>query len=90
MTLEQIRENEGGRFSVRQYPGVAFYFYGPETEPDEDTEWSGIENETGRALMVMVGDDHKHRIDPEDVESIPMDSYCRDCGQIGCGANVYE
>ena len=34
--------------------------------------------------MIMVGDDHKHVIDPEDVTIIDPDAYCHECGQIGC------
>jgi hypothetical protein len=80
----------GKRFAVRSYPGVAFWFAGAETEADEDTAWSGIRPETGRVLMVMVGDDRRHVVDPEDVTELAADAFCRDCGQIGCGANVWE
>ena len=34
--------------------------------------------------MVAVGDDYKHRVDPEDVEEIDELDYCAECGQIGC------
>lgn len=87
MTLQELKDSAGERFKVRQYLGVAFYFAGSETEPDEDTEWSGYENETGRAVMVMVGDDYRHKIDPQDVSIIPEESYCHKCGQIGCTAD---
>lgn len=90
MTVEEIikADKEEARFKVSNYGGIAFYFYAEETEPDEDTEWTGIENPTGNVLMVMVGDDYKHVVDPEDVEVIPEDSYCPECGQIGCTANA--
>ena len=71
-------------YKVRQYPGVAFYVLGWETEPDEDTEWSGTENCTGRVIAVMIGDDHKHSLDPDDVTPIERTEYCGVCGQIGC------
>jgi hypothetical protein len=71
-------------YSVRQYPGVAFYVLGWETKPDEDTEWSGYEVRTGRVLAVMIGDDYRHSLNPDDVEPLPREDYCGVCGQIGC------
>ena len=71
-------------YRVRQYPGVAFYVYGWETEPDADTEWTGLEVRTGRIVAVMVGDDRRHSLDPDDVEPLPREEYCGECGQIGC------
>lgn len=71
-------------YSVRQYPGIAFRVYGWETEPDEDTVWSGIENRTGRVIAVMVGDDCRHSVDLEDITELPREDYCGECGQIGC------
>jgi hypothetical protein len=76
-------------YSVRGYRGIAFYVLGWETGPDEETEWSGFESRTGRVLAVMVGDDHRHSVDPDDVEPIDPESFCRDCGQIGCVHNAY-
>ncbi len=72
-------------YKVRQYPGVAFYVCGWETEPDADTEWSGIEERTGRVIAVMIGDDRKHSLDESDVTPIAREAYCGQCGQIGCG-----
>lgn len=71
------------------YPGISFYVLGWETEPDEDTEWTGMENRTGRVLAVMVGDDYRHSLDPDDLQPLANDQFCRDCGQIGCQCNVY-
>lgn len=71
-------------YTVRQYPGVAWHVYGWETVPDEDTEWSGIENRTGRVVAVMVGDDRRFSLDPSDVEPLDREQYCGSCGQIGC------
>lgn len=71
-------------YSVRQYPGVAFHVYGWETQPDEDTEWSGIESRTGRIVTVMVGDDRQFTFDENDVTPIAREAYCGSCGQIGC------
>lgn len=39
--------------------------------------------ETGRALVVMVGDDHRHVVDFEDLAPIDEGDVCS-CGQIGC------
>jgi hypothetical protein len=71
-------------------PGVAFYVRGWETEPDQDTEWSGQEVRTGRVIAVMVGDDYKHRCDPEDLIPIERKEFCGGCGQIGCHCDAYE
>lgn len=88
MNVEEITQADkaGAHFTVSYYPGIAFYFYGVETEPDEDTHWSGYEVPTGNVLMVIVGDGRKQSVDPQDVEVIPEDSYCPECGQIGCTA----
>ena len=64
--------------------GIAFYVLGWETEPDEDTEWTGVEARTGRVLAVMVGDDMRHRVDPEDLTPLDRGAYCGSCGQVGC------
>ncbi len=74
-----------GAYTVRQYPGIAWYVYGWETEPDEDTEWSGYETRTGNVLAVMIGDDRRFSLDPADVSPLAREKYCGSCGQIGCG-----
>lgn len=86
MTITEIVEHTDDRFKVSGYDGIAFYFHSLETRPDSDTEWTGIERETGNVLMVMVGDDRRHSVDPDDIELIPEDGYCPSCGQIGCMA----
>ena len=70
------------RYKVEGFGGVAFFYDRDETKPDADTEWSGIEVPTGRVLMVMVGDDYRHAIDPADATPIGEDDYCPGCGQI--------
>ena len=77
-------------YTVRGYRGVAFYVLGWETEPDEDTEWSGCESRTGRVLAVMVGDDYRHRVDPEDLTPLAREEFCGVCGQIGCSHDGYD
>lgn len=71
-------------YSVRQYRGVAFYVFGWELEPDEDTEWSGVEVRTGRVVARMVGDDRDFSLDPDDVTPLEREAYCGACGQVGC------
>jgi hypothetical protein len=90
MTVEEIisAAEEGKRFAVDNR-GIAYWFVAKETYYDEDYEWSGIAQPTGNVLMCMVGDDHLHTIDPDDVEVL-NESYCLDCGQIGCPSNPSE
>jgi len=77
MTLDKSKS-----YRVTYYPGLAFRFVGWDLKYDSsEGEW--VEN-TSRALMVAVGDDYKHRVDPEDVEEIDELDYCAECGQIGC------
>lgn len=75
-------------YTVRGHSGIAWYVMGWETEPDEDTEWSGCENRTGQIVCIMVGDDHHWTFEPDDVSPIEEGDYCAECGQIGCCANV--
>ena len=70
--------------------GIAWYLLGYEMIRDEDYEWSGIEEENRDMVRAtMVGDDRVFVIDIDDLQIIPEDSFCRDCGQVGCGCNVY-
>ncbi len=71
-------------YAVTGYPGIAWRVYGWETEPDEDTEWSGIEKRTGRVVCVMVGDDRRFTFDPDELTPLSEDDYCGSCGQISC------
>jgi|SRR4051812_44655884 hypothetical protein len=77
-------------YRVRGYDGVAFYVLGWETQPDEDTDWSGYEQRTGRVLAVMIGDDERRPVDPDDLAPLKGSEYCRSCGQIGCHCNVVD
>jgi hypothetical protein len=75
-----------GAYAVKGWgKGIAWRVLGWETEPDDDTEWTGIENRTGRIVAVMIGDDRHFSVDPDDVKAIEEGSYCPECGQIGCG-----
>ena len=75
-------------YRAKGYDGVAWYVYGWETEPDEDTEWTGIEERTGRVIAVMVGDDRRFIFDTDDLTPLADDEYCGSCGQIGCGHSL--
>ena len=74
-------------YTVQGYSGIAFRVYGWELQPDEDTEWTGIEERTGNVIVVMIGDDRKFSADPDDLTPIPDEDYCAECGQIGCTAD---
>ena len=87
--------NTDNRYKVEGYGGVAFYFAGQQNETKQVVEWyeddpdctwlvDTEEVATGMVYMIMVGDDYKHVIDPEDVAIIDPESYCHVCGQIGC------
>jgi len=78
------RESHRDAYTVSGYRGVAWHVMGWETAPDDDTEWSGIEERTGQIVAVMVGDDRRFAFDPEDVTPLPREDYCGSCGQIGC------
>ncbi len=71
-------------YAVAGYRGVAWYLYGWELQPTEDTEWSGLEERTGRVIAVMVGDDRRFTFEPDELTPIPDLDYCASCGQIGC------
>lgn len=88
MSRYQIEETEQGefegRYTVDGWPNVAVWVKGWEVEPDEDTEWSGCYNKTGNLVVVMVGDDKEHLVDPDDLTEMSEDEYCSCCGQVGC------
>jgi hypothetical protein len=71
-------------YTVKGWRGVAYRVLGWETTPDDDTEWTGEEQRTGRVVVVMIGDDHRETIDPEDLQPLEREAYCGECGQIGC------
>ncbi len=80
-----------GAYRVRGWGnGIAFYVRGWETEPDEDTEWSGCENRTGMVVVTMIGDDRTHVVDQDDLTPLDRKDYCGECGQIGCQCDGYD
>ena len=81
----------GTRYRVDGWSaGIAWSYHGPETAPDEDTVWTGIEEPTGRVLMIMVGDDRVFAVDPEDCSPLADEDYCHECGQVGCTADGWD
>ena len=70
---------------LKNGPKVAWWILGHQTEPDEDTECTGIENRTGWLVAMMVGDDAHHLVDEDDILPLADDEFCSGCGQIGCG-----
>ena len=81
---EDAPEYQADGYKVSGYRGIAWYVLGWETEPDEDTEGSGLENRTGQLICQMIGDDRHFAFDPSEIMSIPRESFCGECGQIGC------
>lgn len=77
-------------YRVAGYSGVAFRVLGWETEPDEDTHWSGYEVRTGRVACVMIGDDYVYSVEESDLTPLERHKYCGQCGQIGCHHDGYE
>jgi hypothetical protein len=88
----------GDSVRVRGFQGIACVFRGHPVEArevwvddgtDEDGNPLGFYDSeelerTDRAIVVMVGDDRKHTVDVEDLEALPDEDYCGECGQIGC------
>ena len=82
---EDAPEYDADAYTVAGWgAGIAWSVYGWETEPDEDTEWSGYEVRTGNLVVCMIGDDRLFAVDPDDVTAIDEDAYCHECGQVGC------
>lgn len=51
-------------------------------------EWE-VEDRT-QVVAHMIGDDRDFTFDVADLTPIDDESFCRECGQIGCGHNVYD
>ena len=71
-------------YVVSGYRGIAWYVIGWETEPDEDTEWTGQYQRTGKVIARMVGDDRDFALEPDSLCPLNAEDYCGICGQIGC------
>ncbi len=58
---------------------------------DEDLVWTGIETpDTDFVRAVMVGDNRVEIVDVNDLQLIGEEDFCRGCGQIGCGCEVWS
>ena len=84
---ERATEYTADAYRVAGSDGIAYDVLGWETEPDEDTDWTGIEERTGMLVVQMIGDDRHFVVDPDDVTPLDEDEYCPECGQIGCQCN---
>lgn len=89
-------------YTVDGMAGVAWYLLGYATEVVETCEEDiGGDGETiyyydteevsdlCNVRAVMVGDDRVHIVGVDELTIIPEDGFCRECGQTGCGHNVY-
>jgi hypothetical protein len=81
---------DAAAYTAKGYSGVAWYVLGWETQPDEDTEWSGLEERTGKVIAIMVGDDRRFTFDEDELTPLDESAYCGGCGQIGCTADGRE
>lgn len=77
-------------YQVKGHKGIGWRVCGWETEPDEDTEWSGMENRTGLVVCVMIGDDRAFTFEPDELTPLARKDYCGECGQIGCCHDGWE
>jgi len=77
-------------YQVTGYRSIAWYVRGWEIRPDEDTEWSGIEERTGNIIATMVGDDRQFVFGPDEITPLAREEYCGGCGQMGCGHDGVE
>ena len=71
---------------VRGFEGIACRDLGPAIVTYDD-EREEVEDPDRRRVR-MVGDDHVFIVDASDVTPLEGDSYCIECGQIGCCQNV--
>ena len=91
MTYEHAEEYQADAYTITGWAsGIAWYVNGWQTEPAEDTEWTGFEVRTGQLVCTMVGDNRHFSIDPEDVTELSREDYCGICGQVGCAHDGLE
>ena len=84
--VEEAPEYPGAHTADGWSAGIAWRVLGWQMQADEDTEWSGYYQRTGRLLAIMVGDDRPFEFDPADLTPLPAGEYCPECGQVGCTA----
>ena len=76
-------------YKVAGHGGVAWRVTAWEIERqwDEDEHFERL---TGNVVAHMIGDDRDWIFDPADLTPLDDEEFCRECGQIGCGHNVYS
>jgi hypothetical protein len=62
----------GDHISVSRWPGIALWYV------------RGCEDDMECAIVRMVGDDLYHHVDRSEITPIDRESFCGNCGQIGC------
>lgn len=87
MTLDEVltAAGHGCRFTVDGWPGVAARVVSEQEQATPDSWWDGVMEPTGMVIVVMVGDDARHVVDPADLTALGDLDYCHVCGQVGCG-----
>ena len=73
-------------YTVEGYAGIAWRVWGWETEPDEDTEWTGIEERTGAWPLASFLDANGGRVTPDPVLDIDRPERWRVTGPVPKGA----
>ncbi len=70
------------------------WIYSGEGDTDDPDSYIYCESEEiedrGVVRAVMVGDDRVEIVDVDDLELIGEEDFCRGCGQIGCGCEVWS
>jgi hypothetical protein len=79
-------------YRVDGYDGIAWQFIQHPTLVEFDEYGEAVDEtiDPELSVMVMVGDDRRFTFETDQLHIIENDAFCRDCGQIGCGCNVYE
>lgn len=88
-TYTVTAEYSAGAYRVDGWSGIAWSVLGRETVDTQETEWTGYQENTENLVCRMIGDDRLFIFHEDDVHEIAPDSFCRECGQIGCTCVVY-
>lgn len=82
--LDASDYNEDAKIYKCPREECAEYFDAP-LEYEEDTGDGEFVNDIGGVLLVvMVGDDKRHKVDSDDLILLDELAYCLECGQVGC------
>ncbi len=70
------------------------YIGGPDDDTEDESNYLYNEPEEvedrQRVRAVMVGDDRVFEVDVEDLTLLGEEDFCRGCGQVGCGCEVWS